>query len=180
MLSNLDVFDLIRTAPALENETILTIKERFPKRLIFGEEDAIKTAITPFDGVFLKYPKLDSQITEGFNQPFGGLAHHLADCKNLEMLGAHFIDFNPIPVKSDPIPMGSEGQAQKPDQHETYGWMLFSLNVPVFYRHPNNLSEIKLRVANADITGVVLNEQYQWTLPIQEEIAKIRSLLTAH
>jgi len=115
------------------------------------------------------------------NMRIGGGAQRLADCKNWELLDAAYIDFNPprasLEEEKNPFILGAElYQAVIPKKVE-YGWMILSLNTPVFASNLKSLSDLEELINNTQITGVVINDDFEPKLDLGNSIHNIRGIV---
>jgi hypothetical protein len=128
---------------------------------------------------------LDESITdlavEYPNMHIWGRAETLTDCKNWELLGANYIDFNPpqtgLEEDKSPFILGAElYQAVIPKKVE-YGWMILSLNTPVFASNIMSLSDLTELIDNTQIAGVIINDDFEAKLDLVNSIERIRELV---
>ncbi|MFT5818985.1 MAG: thiamine monophosphate synthase [Crocinitomix sp.] len=108
----------------------------------------------------------------------GGLAYDLADCKNWEMKGVDFIQFF-MPENGSPqgVILGSELLQDIIPREEEYGWMILSLNKPVFVLGVSDFEELKLVQEKTTIHGVVFTNQFEQKISLEERIDKMEELL---
>lgn len=168
--------DVLRVPPTLNKTDIQNLIERVQNSITILIIDDVNLATAlDADGVFFSIPEMFHQVSKS-DLLIGGMAHNLADCKNWEMLGADFIDFNPPFRVSKGQPLGSEGFKELPSKNEVYGWMLFSLNIPVFIHQPTTLPLIKEIYSVADIHGVLLSSSFDFKQNASTQFSLIRSL----
>ncbi|MDA7804410.1 thiamine phosphate synthase, partial [Crocinitomix sp.] len=178
MMNGVDAIRIPATIPKAE---ILNLIARIDDTTDLLIIDDIQLALElNVKGVFFSNPESYNEL-RNFDQDLllGGMAHNLADCKNWEMIGADFIDYNPPIQKEHNSPLGSEGFQELPSKNEVYGWMLFSLNVPVFVHHPTNLTVIQSIVEFADVQGTSLSANFDWGQNATTTLNQIRNLLNA-
>lgn len=115
------------------------------------------------------------------NLIIGGLATTVADCKNWELLQVDFIHLttanqNNLNGGLHPI-LGSEVVQNLISKEENYGWMIMSLNTPVFVAGLSALNELNELVKNASVYGIVLTPQFESNQNLSTKINKILEIL---
>ena len=90
----------------------------------------------------------------------GATGISLADCKNLDLLQLAYLEI-PLQInyssKKAPI-LGTEGIAALIPKETEYGWVIMSINTPVYASGIRTLQEIKELARNTTIQGVVLDQ----------------------
>jgi hypothetical protein len=108
----------------------------------------------------------------------GILAMDIADCKNWEMKGVDFIQFLLAENDSqDKVILGAELLQDMIPREEAYGWMIMSLNTPVFGLGLANKDELANLLSKASIYGLVLTQQFEQNLSLEERITIASNLL---
>ncbi len=99
------------------------------------------------------------------NLKIGGKATNLAECKNWEMQNIDFIEFCP-PTNQRTTPftkqiLGTESFTKIFPKEEVYGWMILSLNVPVFATGIHQLDSIKELIDTTSVVGAIISDQFE-------------------
>lgn len=109
-----------------------------------------------------------------------GRAQSLAECKNWELLGADFIDFNPpmdLDDNKSPFIIGSELYQDAIPKKEEYGWMIMSVNTPVFTSQTRSLLELSELFGRTRIAGVVISDEFESKQELSISISRIREIV---
>lgn len=90
-----------------------------------------------------------------------GKAYSIVDCKNWEVKGVDFIDFalnnsHQHNAFTKPL-LGTEGLSNLIPLNQEYGWMVMSLNAPVFVSGVQSIAQLNEIVTCADIYGVIID-----------------------
>ena len=108
----------------------------------------------------------------------GASASSIADCKNWELKGVDFIQFKLH--KSDDQPsgiLGSEHLRNMIPKKMEYGWMIMSLNTPVFILGVYNLVDLEQLYSDIAFYGVDITTLFEPDLSLTERITAIENLL---
>ena len=95
------------------------------------------------------------------NLNFGATAYSLADCKNLELAGADYIEMIVPSKKQNSIPLGSELMQDIIPKEESYGWVVMSLNTPVLASGIPTIKKFEKLQDSADVKGIVISETFE-------------------
>ena len=107
----------------------------------------------------------------------GGLAADLSDCKNWEIKGVDFIQFfMPTMGSTGVVILGSELLQDIIPREEEYGWMVLSLNKPVFVLGVADFEELKLLHDKTTINGVVFTPQFEQKGSLDERIKQVLNI----
>ncbi|NOQ71595.1 MAG: hypothetical protein GQ574_06325 [Crocinitomix sp.] len=111
------------------------------------------------------------------NLLIGGLAYDLADCKNWEMKGVDFIQFfMPENGSQQVVILGSELLQDIIPREEEYGWMVLSLNKPVFVLGVADFEELKLVYDKTNVSGVVFTKHFEQKFSLEERIKQVSNI----
>jgi hypothetical protein len=93
-------------------------------------------------------------------QLIGATGISLADCKNLDLLKLSYLEI-PLQInystKRAPM-LGLEGIAALIPKETEYGWVIMSMNTPVFASGIRTLQEVKDLARNTKIHGVIVDQ----------------------
>lgn len=95
----------------------------------------------------------------------GGKATNLAECKNWELQKIDFIEFCP-PTNQQTTPftkqiLGAESFTKIFPKEEAYGWMILSLNLPVFASGIHHLDSLKELIDTSSVVGAIISDQFE-------------------
>lgn len=95
----------------------------------------------------------------------GGKATNLAECKNWELQKIDFIEFrpptNPQTTSFTKQILGSESFNKVFPKEEVYGWMIFSLNLPVFASGIHHVDSLKELIDTSSVVGAIISDQFE-------------------
>ncbi len=131
------------------------------------------------DGVLISDLDRDlSTIRSSYpNLLIGGLALDLADCKNWELKEVDFIQFGiPNSDSNQNVILGSEILQDIIPREEEYGWMILSLNKPVFVTGIKNFQELKSLHSKTNVYGVVFTKQFEINSSLENRISIVSNL----
>jgi thiamine monophosphate synthase len=99
------------------------------------------------------------------NLKIGGKATNLAECKNWELQKIDFIEFRP-PTNQQTTPftkqiLGAESFTQIFPKEEVYGWMILSLNLPVFASGIHHLDSLKELIDTSSVSGAIISDLFE-------------------
>lgn len=131
------------------------------------------------ENIFLEHSELDIFTVKSTypNLNFGGLAHSLADSKNLELAKADYIEMTAPNNGRHAQPLGSELFQDVIPKEETYGWVVVSLNTPVVASGLKSLNEVEKLVGSADIKGVIISGQFEPRLELKTTVSELKKIL---
>lgn len=95
----------------------------------------------------------------------GGKATNLAECKNWELQKIDFIEFR-LPPNQQTTPftkqiLGAESFTKIFPKEEVYGWMILSLNLPVFATGIHQLDSLKELIDTSSVVGAIISDQFE-------------------
>lgn len=95
----------------------------------------------------------------------GGKATNLAECKNWELQKIDFIEFcPPSNQKTTPFTkqiLGAESFTKIFPKEEAYGWLILSLNLPVFASGIHHLDSLKELIETSSVVGAIISDQFE-------------------
>jgi hypothetical protein len=95
----------------------------------------------------------------------GGKATNLVECKNWELKKIDFIEFRP-PTNQQTTPftkqiLGAESFTKIFPKEEVYGWMILSLNLPVFASGIQHIVSMKELIDTSSVVGAIISDQFE-------------------
>jgi thiamine monophosphate synthase len=143
-------------------------------------EDAFELAIQyNFKGVILseQNDSVNDIRKSNPNIKIGSKATNLVECKNWELQKIDFIEFCP-PSNQQTTPftkqiLGAESFTKIFPKEEAYGWMILSLNLPVFASGIHRLDSLKELIETSSVVGAIISDQFEPKISREKSVREI-------
>ncbi len=165
--------------PTLAEAAYLAISKQYGERLTILADTALLNRLPNEKwGVYYKLPEWDEADTNNMTVLTCGQAFTNTDCMNWELKGVDLIDYNSSQhITANPTILGSEGLQQLSPKNETYGWMLMSVNTPIFVSGLNTLRELQQLAEKTNFQGAFIRKNFNKETLTPSIIDKIQDLL---
>lgn len=141
----------------IEVDGIEEVKEIMTKRIFFKR----------YNDQIENFVRLNSDLEVGC------IAYSIADCKNLELAGVDYIQYD-IPSNIEENRINNIPDLDVLVSTETtYGWNLLSLNAPVLVGNLQGLEDFKRLFAQTEISGILMSS---WKGDLKNDLKLIRNL----
>ncbi len=180
--AGIDTIILESEKKCTENEMTLIKGIQSKVKIIVKDNIALAKEIGAHGVLFSELHSLENMTTEDLAQfVVGGIAFNLADCKNWELFKADYIhlDAQKNTKKNTPNPiLGTEGFENIIPKKVEYGWMVASINIPVFATGIYSVSQLTELVAVASIYGMTINESFKTEENLKKDVPEIKTILS--
>jgi len=155
--------DVVRLDAEFSLDEIQRIKALLNNSALLLEDNVALAEAAGLNGVF--FNSVSQALSYLANAPkaslnVGAKALNFADCKNLELQQADFIELN-VAVKDNQSKMlGMELIENAIPKQDEYGWMIMSLNTPVIAAGLKNNGELSKVVKKSTMRGVLLTNSW--------------------